>query len=1160
MAKLEFNSLKIRKAPGFPDGLTAEGFDALSPAINIITGPNGAGKSTIARVIQKLIWHEKAPGLNISGGFKIDDRSWTSIVDSDYHKYQQDGIDGKPEGIIAAESQYNYMLALHELINVEDKSLADKILIESMGGFDLDAAQSELNYSDKITRKTTADNSTKLNDKSAKLEEAERVQKSVKAEEEQLSELKLKLEKATKARIQGEFYGLANSFLEARNEFEARQSDLEKFPPFLNTTTGNELIIINELNTQITAEQKNIADSEGIINENKDLIKVLSLPEEEISAEEFTELGERINTLSKLEQDIANNELNLASLESGEKIARGSIENLGEPDLWKDLDLNNVVDLDRFYQDALRVTSQITSIEDEIMKLRQLLKDVHGDPGRLQSGINILSDWLREQHGGANSNRMFAGIALLAGLASIAGTFIAGKPFIWAVGLIVVLTIVLIVSQAKTRQRLMMRQSDFSDKGFTLSGNWVSGEVAARVTEMLEEYNLLLSVISMNTSATIRINELEDRLLKLKPEKEKIMETLNDLHERIKAVPAMPDGNAEDYSLLYWFIIHVIDWQKADLALKSLRSVQTVLISQREENLRNCNIKFVELGTERATDCSSCRSIADRLRRDESSRREAKGIIRTNRQIIDNCRNRITSFQNQRIAVYQSLGLADGDMEGVRTLMSQLPSFNEATTAYRRADTLNTEKWLNLKTHSLYKEHETETENLTIDQALEKQELYREIASGELELAGQIRETEVKVRQKKAGNELEELIADRQNALNQLAGLYEKNLSSVTGDLLVGKLRKIAGGENQQEIFVRANKIFGTITKQRYRVKISNAPEPSFIAIDNVLGTGLPLHELSTGTRVQLLLSVRLAFIETQEGGTRIPILADELLANSDDERANAIIEALYEIAQAGRQVFYMTAQPDEVGKWKEFFRENNDQNYRIINLNQNLAENEVENFPRTDFNRMEFVRSIPAPADPDIKQYRKILNIPLYDILTHKPDKLPVGYLCDNTVQLHHTLKAGIEYWGQLIAFNESGGVIDGLSGRDFEKMENKVKILEEFQKLYGIGRPQKIDWSVIQDSKLIKDGFKNQVREKLDEVNGDPAALIMHLDLIPNFRDSTKNKLRAYFIEAKYIDEEKALEQDEIRLRLQAIISFLNLDYAEMQDFINGILEGKN
>ena len=85
-----------------------------------------------------------------------------------------------------------------------------------------------------------------------------------------------------------------------------------------------------------------------------------------------------------------------------------------------------------------------------------------------------------------------------------------GKPIIWAAGLAVILFIVLIIHQAITNQKLRIRQGDFSDKGFTPPEKWDSGAVAARVSEMMEEYNVLLAA----NSSTSRINDLEGILSK----------------------------------------------------------------------------------------------------------------------------------------------------------------------------------------------------------------------------------------------------------------------------------------------------------------------------------------------------------------------------------------------------------------------------------------------------------------------------------------------------------------------------------------------------------------------------------------------------------------------------------------------------------------------
>ena len=97
---------------------------------------------------------------------------------------------------------------------------------------------------------------------------------------------------------------------------------------------------------------------------------------------------------------------------------------------------------------------------------------------------------------------------------------------------------------------------------------------------------------------------------------------------------------------------------------------------------------------------------------------------------------------------------------------------------------------------------------------------------------------------------------------------------------------------------------------------------PEFTAVDQVERRGRSLDQLSSGTRVQLLLAVRIAFVEQQEQGVKLPLLLDEVLGNSDDERARAIMEAVVELSREGRQIFYFTAQMDEVARWRALFAE----------------------------------------------------------------------------------------------------------------------------------------------------------------------------------------------------------------------------------------------
>src|SRR5690606_19838647 len=103
------------------------------------------------------------------------------------------------------------------------------------------------------------------------------------------------------------------------------------------------------------------------------------------------------------------------------------------------------------------------------------------------------------------------------------------------------------------------------------------------------------------------------------------------------------------------------------------------------------------------------------------------------------------------------------------------------------------------------------------------------------------------------------------------------------------------------DVFIRARQLFLRITNGAWRLDIGDGETPAFRAFHTVSGMGHALDELSTATRMQLLLAVRLAFVESQEkeqGGPRLPLLLDETLGTCDDARARAVMDSLLTLAR----------------------------------------------------------------------------------------------------------------------------------------------------------------------------------------------------------------------------------------------------------------------
>ena len=65
--------------------------------------------------------------------------------------------------------------------------------------------------------------------------------------------------------------------------------------------------------------------------------------------------------------------------------------------------------------------------------------------------------------------------------------------------------------------------------------------------------------------------------------------------------------------------------------------------------------------------------------------------------------------------------------------------------------------------------------------------------------------------------------------------------------------------------------------------------------------------QMSDGTRDQLYLALRLAFISQHlEQGEPLPLILDDILVNFDDERTQATLEVLNELAER-TQILYFT-------------------------------------------------------------------------------------------------------------------------------------------------------------------------------------------------------------------------------------------------------------
>ncbi|MDG3442869.1 ATP-binding protein [Nitrospirillum amazonense] len=114
--------------------------------------------------------------------------------------------------------------------------------------------------------------------------------------------------------------------------------------------------------------------------------------------------------------------------------------------------------------------------------------------------------------------------------------------------------------------------------------------------------------------------------------------------------------------------------------------------------------------------------------------------------------------------------------------------------------------------------------------------------------------------------------------------------------------------QRQGPLLRRASDLFRTLTLGRFaELKVDYEPTtPRLLGLREDKVTLVPIDGMSEGTADQLFLALRLAAVEQSiAAGVRLPFLADDLFVNFDDERAEAGLRVLAELASSTQVLFF---------------------------------------------------------------------------------------------------------------------------------------------------------------------------------------------------------------------------------------------------------------
>ncbi|MCL6636705.1 MAG: AAA family ATPase [Alicyclobacillus sp.] len=142
----------------------------------------------------------------------------------------------------------------------------------------------------------------------------------------------------------------------------------------------------------------------------------------------------------------------------------------------------------------------------------------------------------------------------------------------------------------------------------------------------------------------------------------------------------------------------------------------------------------------------------------------------------------------------------------------------------------------------------------------------------------------------------------------ELAELWQEYVRVELARRLLERAVEVFRERNEGAVLARASAWLARLTLGRYRkLTVEYEGSAPYLQAERADGLCLRVPQLSDGTRDQLFLALRLAFVERHNAAAEpLPLVLDDVLVHFDDQRTRAALAALAELA-GQTQVLYFT-------------------------------------------------------------------------------------------------------------------------------------------------------------------------------------------------------------------------------------------------------------
>jgi exonuclease SbcC len=1111
---MKLSHLEIQQLPGIDPGFK---LDTISPGINLVTGPNAIGKSSLIRALQFLVSKDKKDdpaALSLSAQFTAvnGDGEMTARRTGEQIDWQMHTDPANKPDIIARDTLHHYWLTMENLVQVEDAESRDivaRLQSEMAGGIDLTALRTqEL----KVGARLGATESTELQNLRAtrRVIESEYSTLSASAAQE-LPALKRKMDDIQRLLSREKQQEAALDLLIALNQQRDIHTSLSALPANMNRLSGHELNTLKQHEARQATQQqqhtKAVQDLQAATLELQDTGLATTSPDERILDEQrlvLTRTGQQRTELASL--TLQRDKLQAVASTAWQALGGGA-----EPASLTTAQIDQA----QTFVDRLR---QAELKRDEI-KARIQDAGPTPDPKTIavhRQAIRLLSRWLDTREATSPIGKIMLSIIGLIGLGTAAAGFISSLWLIVGAGIatvIAAITVFLTTGKDPSQQA----QLDYQQLDIDEPTDWQKAAVEQQLNTLqttLDEWLKAESRAKDNATETGRLTAIQVDIDTLLDEKATLANNIGfdpklatmALGLMIRMISDYQQASAEH---------HVLN--------ELITQIQSVITVSLQGVLHYLATFGLQVEAQQEALEAALADLNDRSRQATTATVDIKAAQRH----IDHATRELTQVTSEINLLYTTAGIEAGNRIALETSVTQHPHWQALQTRQRAAQ-------LQISTKQDLLKDDPNLMQLVENNEQDKLQQLRQNTTAKKEELDQLRnkhsDLQAKLNNTGIDRRLERANAQEAAAEAKLAEVLEKRQFLEAGLFLLEEVEAEHQVENEPAILKAANGLFEAFTHNAWRVELN---AQGLQARDISKNRLRELKELSSGTRMQLVLAIRLAWInQLEKHAEALPLFLDETLTTSDESRFAAIVDCLTELSNQGRQIFYLSARQHERALWNKV----SDQPPHHIDLAQIRLGNDT---PLAADYAVDELATTPAPGDQTVEEYAALLRIPALN--PHlDAGETPIFYLLRDDLTLLHTLyqQWNIRTMGPLLTWLQ-GSRMDGIDDATRDRLLARCDAAIQWHKAWQQGRGKPVDAAALQATiPNLEQRDAVAARNKAPSIDHDAAALLASLantaTKVAKVGQSKQATLREYFLTEGYLSEEPCLTSTERETRV--------------------------